>query len=104
MMPNFPMCGSQSLEEGIRHLSSGDARIHAGGTDLLGCLRDDVFTAGTVVSMSSIKELKGIREERGGLRIGALVHHHRDGGEPSRQKALPWPCPGGFGSGKPATP
>jgi len=72
MMPAFQYVRVPSLEEGIKHLSSGDARVHAGGTDLLGCLRDKVFTAEKAVSISSIQELKGIREERGGLRIGAL--------------------------------
>jgi xanthine dehydrogenase YagS FAD-binding subunit len=73
MMPAFPYVRVRSVEEGIRHLSSGDARIHAGGTDLLGCLRENIFPAVKVVSISNIKELKGIREERGGLRIGALA-------------------------------
>ena len=72
MMPAFPYVRVRSLKEGIKHLSSGDARVYAGGTDLLGCLRENAFTAGKAVSISSIKELKGIREERGGLRIGAL--------------------------------
>jgi xanthine dehydrogenase YagS FAD-binding subunit len=72
MMPAFQYVRVRSVEEGIRHLSSGDARVHAGGTDLLGCLRENVFTTAKVVSISNIKELKGIREERGGLRIGAL--------------------------------
>ena len=72
MMPAFQYVRVRSLEEGIRHLSSGDARVHAGGTDLLGCLRENVFIAAKMVSISNIKELKGIREERGGLRIGAL--------------------------------
>jgi xanthine dehydrogenase YagS FAD-binding subunit len=48
--------------------------IHGGGTDVLGCLRDGVFSAENVVSLSSIKELKGIRQaSNGGLRIGALT-------------------------------
>ena len=72
MMPAFQYVRVQSLEEGIRHLSSGDARVHAGGTDLLGSLRENVFTAARVVSISNLKGLKGIREERGGLTIGAL--------------------------------
>jgi xanthine dehydrogenase YagS FAD-binding subunit len=72
MMPAFQYVRVRSLEEGIRHLSSGDGRLHAGGTDLLGCLRENVFTAAKVVSISDIKELEGIREEGGGLRIGAL--------------------------------
>lgn len=47
--------------------------MHAGGTDLLGCLREGVFTAAKVVSLSGFRELKGIYEEGGGLRIGALT-------------------------------
>jgi xanthine dehydrogenase YagS FAD-binding subunit len=73
MMPAFQYVRVRSLEEGIKHLSSGDARIHAGGTDLLGCLRENIFTVPKVVSISNIKELKGIREERGGLKIGTLT-------------------------------
>jgi xanthine dehydrogenase YagS FAD-binding subunit len=72
MMPGFQYVRVESLEEGIRHLASPDARVHAGGTDLLGCLRENVLTVAKVVSISNIKELKGIREEGGGLRIGAL--------------------------------
>jgi len=50
------------------------AHILAGGTDLLGCLRDEVFTARTLVSLNGIKELKGIGARAGGgLRIGALT-------------------------------
>ncbi len=73
MMPAFQYVRVQSLEEGIKHLSSEDARVHAGGTDLLGCLRERVFTANKAVSISNINELKGIHQERGGLRIGALA-------------------------------
>jgi xanthine dehydrogenase YagS FAD-binding subunit len=73
MIPAFQYIRVQSLQEGIKHLSSGDARVHAGGTDLLGCLRENVFAAKKAVSINNIKELKGISEERGGLRIGALT-------------------------------
>ena len=41
---------------------------------MLGCLRDGVFTADAVVSISGIKALKGISARPGGgLRIGALT-------------------------------
>ena len=36
------------------------ALIHGGGTDLLGCLRDGVFSADAVVSLSAVEELRGI--------------------------------------------
>lgn len=89
MMPAFQYVRVPSLEEGIRHLSSGNARVHAGGTDLLGCLRDNVFTAGKAVSIRSIKELKGIREEGGGLRIGALSSIARVAESPLVKKLYP---------------
>jgi xanthine dehydrogenase YagS FAD-binding subunit len=73
MIPAFQYVRVQSLQEGIKQLSSGGARIHAGGTDLLGCLRENVFTAQKAVSINNIRELKGINEVKGGLRIGALT-------------------------------
>jgi xanthine dehydrogenase YagS FAD-binding subunit len=73
MMPAFQYVRVESIEEGIRHLSSVDAKLHAGGTDLLGCLRENVFAAAKAVSISGIKELKSIREERGGLKVGVLT-------------------------------
>jgi xanthine dehydrogenase YagS FAD-binding subunit len=58
----------------MTHLGSPGARPLAGGTDLLGCLRDRVFPATTVVSLSGLAELRGITETPdGGLRIGALT-------------------------------
>ena len=42
-MPNFAYTRVKSLKEAIHHLSSDGARIHAGGTDLIGCLHDDIF-------------------------------------------------------------
>jgi xanthine dehydrogenase YagS FAD-binding subunit len=74
MMPNFSYTRVATVEEALGLLSSPRARLHAGGTDLLGCLRDHVFDATTVVSVSRIKALQGIAETTdGGLRIGALT-------------------------------
>jgi xanthine dehydrogenase YagS FAD-binding subunit len=74
LMPNFAYVRVKSLNEAIRHLSSKGARIHAGGTDLLGCLRDDIFDAKKIVSLSQLNELRGIRMTKEGvLRIGALT-------------------------------
>ncbi len=73
-MPEFAYVRPRSLEETFRHLTVGNARVHAGGTDLLGCLHDGVFTAEKVVSISRLDELRGIVPlSNGSLRIGALV-------------------------------
>ena len=74
MFPGFSYIQAKSLEDAIRLLSENGARLHAGGTDLLGCLREDIFDAKTVVSISRLALLKGIGElPSGGLRIGALT-------------------------------
>lgn len=74
MMPNFKYVKAGSLREAVELSASPGARLLAGGTDLLGCLRDGIFTAETVVSISDLRELRGMEETGdGGLRIGALA-------------------------------
>ena len=74
LMPNFAYVRPKTLQEAIRYLSSSDCRVHAGGTDLLGCLRDEIFGAQKIVSISHFKDLRGIKTTaQGGLRIGALT-------------------------------
>jgi xanthine dehydrogenase YagS FAD-binding subunit len=74
MVPSFSYIRPDSLAEAIAYLALEGARVHAGGTDLLGCLRDRVYGVSTVVSIAGIKELKGIAvTPAGGLRIGSLT-------------------------------
>ncbi|MFB3906482.1 MAG: xanthine dehydrogenase family protein subunit M [Acidobacteriota bacterium] len=73
MLPIFDYVRVEEVKDAVRHLSVPGARAHAGGTDLLGCLQDGVLEAKTVVSLSRIRQLKGIREEGGRLRIGATT-------------------------------
>ena len=74
MIPSFSYLRARSIDEAARFLSQDGSRLHAGGTDLLGCLRDRVFEASTVVSIAGIEALRGIHEvPDGGLRIGALT-------------------------------
>lgn len=74
MLTNFSYIRPKSLKEAMKQLSAPGARLHAGGTDLLGCLRDHVFDAKTVVSIRGLEDLQGIKKATdGGLRIGALA-------------------------------
>jgi xanthine dehydrogenase YagS FAD-binding subunit len=74
MLPNFSYSRPTSLPDAIEQLSAPGARAHAGGTDLLGCLHDQVFNAKVVVSLRGIPALRGITSARdGSLRIGALT-------------------------------
>lgn len=74
MMRTFAYVRPSSLSDAIRQLGADGARAHAGGTDLIGCLRDGVLEARTVVSLSGLKDLRGMTATAdGGLRIGALT-------------------------------
>ena len=74
MLPKFNYVRPTTVNEALAVLDDRPAVVHGGGTDLLGCLREGVFSADTIVSLSSIGELKGIRQAAdGGLRIGALT-------------------------------
>ena len=74
MIPKFDYVRPDSLRQAIKQLTTSGTRIHAGGTDLLGCLSDRVFTADKVVSITGLSELRGIkRSSDGGLTIGALT-------------------------------
>ncbi len=90
MLKNFAYLKAASLDEAIQSLGGGDARVHAGGTDLLGCLRDEVFETDTVVSISGLTDLRGIRETSdGGLRVGALMRVAEVAADPTIRERYP---------------
>jgi xanthine dehydrogenase YagS FAD-binding subunit len=71
----FAFVEPTSLGEVIQQLTSGQgqARLIAGGSDLLGEIKDDVASYDRLVSLASVEELHHIHEEGGELRLGALV-------------------------------
>ena len=96
----------ESMEGAVALLSgaTGEARVLAGGTDLLVQMRADVVDPDLIVDIKKIAETRAIKEEKGGWRIGAAVtgaelkEHSRTqaslagrdrGGEPHRLYAGP---------------
>ncbi len=74
MTRNFAYVKAGSLSEAIKELSTKGARLHAGGTDLLGYARSEILPVEKVVSISNLKNLKGISARPdGGIKIGALT-------------------------------
>jgi aerobic carbon-monoxide dehydrogenase medium subunit len=65
----------QSLEGAVALLAgaTGEARVLAGGTDLLVQMRVDVVDPDLIVDIKKIAETRAITEEKGGWRIGAAV-------------------------------
>ena len=71
-MRPFAFVEPTSLDEVIRLLAAGpdQSRLIAGGSDLLGELKDDVVPYERLVSLAGVEELRHVREEGGGLRLG----------------------------------
>jgi aerobic carbon-monoxide dehydrogenase medium subunit len=64
-----------TLEAAAKLLASesGEARILAGGTDLLVQIRAEILSPALVVDIKKVAETRTIKEEAGGFRIGAAV-------------------------------
>ena len=64
-----------SLDQAVALLAEaqGEARVLAGGTDLLVQMRTDLIEPQLLVDVKGIAELRRITEEDGGFRIGAAV-------------------------------
>jgi len=65
----------ESIEGAVALLSAatGEARVLAGGTDLLVQMRADVVDPDLIVDIKKIAETRAVTEEKGGWRVGAAV-------------------------------
>ena len=65
----------ESLEGAVALLAAanGEARVLAGGTDLLVQMRADVVEPALIVDIKKIRETRTVAQESGGWRIGAAV-------------------------------
>ena len=74
-MQPFEYIETASVQEAVSDLASGSvaARIIAGGTDLLGEMKDGIVFPQRLVSLARIPSLKGIEETSSGLTIGAMT-------------------------------
>jgi xanthine dehydrogenase YagS FAD-binding subunit len=74
-MNSFEYAAPANLADALDLLSDkwGETEILAGGTDLVTCLKQQITSPKTVVSLRKIDDLKGIRSDSDGLRIGAMT-------------------------------
>ena len=73
-LPPFRLLKPRSLADAVAALGeTPDARLCAGGSDLIVNMRHGLVDAKTLVDISGIEALKTITPERAGLRIGAGV-------------------------------
>lgn len=74
-MEAFAYASPASLNEAVGLLEAqwGRTAVLAGGTDLLSLMKDGAGQPSRLVNIKSIAELRRIREESGGYRVGAIV-------------------------------
>src|SRR5438093_1116018 len=75
-MQAFEYASPKTTEEAVKLLASdwGQTEVLAGGTDLVGLMKDYVSAPNRVVSVKDVKELRSIEYKSGsGLRLGATV-------------------------------
>ncbi len=74
-MKPFNHINARSIEEAAGILKDGGASLNAGGTDLLGTLKDTILPdyPATVVNLKTVPGLDFIKEDGGTLKIGALT-------------------------------
>jgi xanthine dehydrogenase YagS FAD-binding subunit len=74
-MEAFAYASPSSLNEAVGLLGAkwGETEILAGGTDLISLMKDHVDVPARVVNIKAIDDLRHIKEENGGYRVGALV-------------------------------
>ena len=74
-LPEFKLLRPRTVEEAVQYLAKygSDARVLAGGTDLIPSMRQRLFQPAYVLDIRHIAELKRIRGGKAGTEIGALT-------------------------------
>ena len=91
MFPAFDFVRPRSVPEAVKALKDPGSHVMAGGSDLLGCLREELFEVRSVVSLSGLKqELQGVsKNPGGGLSIGPLTTISRIAQDPAISSDYP---------------
>ncbi|MEO0250473.1 MAG: FAD-dependent oxidoreductase, partial [candidate division WOR-3 bacterium] len=74
-MKPFAHKDAKTIKEAIKLQGTGKTKLIAGGTDLLGVLKDNILREypETVINLKTIPDLDYIKEDAKGLKIGALT-------------------------------
>jgi len=73
---NFEYSTPATLKEALALLSSGDAKILAGGMSLIPMMKLRLAAPEHLIDLSRVPGLTGIKEDAGFIHIGAMTTHH----------------------------
>src|SRR5215203_4560149 len=79
----------KTLAEAAQALSQSGGKLLAGGQSLVAAMKLRLAQPGTVVDLSGIRELHGIRRESDSIVIGAMTRHAEVGASKDVQAAIP---------------
>ena len=74
-MYEFTYQQAASLEDAAKQLGNEDAKLVAGGMTLIPTLKQRLAKPSDLIDLAKVPGLKGISEEGGGVRIGAMTRH-----------------------------
>jgi carbon-monoxide dehydrogenase medium subunit len=77
MIPQeFEYSAPANLQEALRLLADGNAKVLAGGMSLIPLMKLRLAAPDQVVDLGRVPGLNYIREERGAIRVGAMTTHY----------------------------
>jgi carbon-monoxide dehydrogenase medium subunit len=92
MIPSaFEYVRADSVEDAIRLLqeSNGEGKLIAGGHSLVPLMKFRLTTPATLIDISRIPQLRGVRKEGNRLIVGALTTHHQVMNDPLVKEHIP---------------
>jgi carbon-monoxide dehydrogenase medium subunit len=92
MIPSaFEYVRAASVEDAIRLLqeSNGEGKVIAGGHSLVPLMKFRLTTPATLIDISRIPQLRGVRKEGNRLIVGALTTHHQLMNDPLVKEHIP---------------
>ncbi len=90
-MKSFRWAEPKTLEQAAALLAAGGGRTYpmSGGTDLLGQIKEGIIDADIVIDLAAIPGLSYIRQEKDGLKIGAMTTIAELAADPTVQQDYP---------------
>lgn len=85
----FDYLRAESVEDALRALATGEAKVIAGGQSFAPMLNMRLATPAALVDLNDLSELAYIRDAGEALEIGALTRHHQLAESPLVQQRCP---------------